>query len=130
MREQNKRIAKKMGAMIVAKLPETGGGAFGAARLAALRSRLQPQVGLRPGRPADKSWNLRRKVPMSTETLEKLRGLAAQISDDKRKVSPMQLAAELLEQSLTPSKSVTQSTHSPHARERRSGGNRGRRSGR
>jgi hypothetical protein len=95
-----------MGAVVVSQIPDVGGGAFGAARLAALRSRLQPQVGLRPGRPADKTWNLRRKVPMSAETLKKLQGLAAQISDGKRKVSPMQLAAQLLEQSLLPIKPV------------------------
>ena len=38
---------------------------------------------------------------MSPETFEKLQRLAASTSDDKRKVSPMQLAAQLLEQSLS-----------------------------
>ena len=111
MGERTKRIARKLGAAIVTKFPETGGGAFGAARLAALRSRLQPQVGLRPGRPADKSWNLRRKVPMSRETLEKLQTLASEISDSKRKVSPMQLAAQLLEQCVTPDRSKHRKRH-------------------
>ena len=100
MSQQVKRIAKKLGATIVAELPETGGGAFGAARLAALRARLQPKVGLRPGRPTDSSWNLRRKIPMSAGTLRKLERLAAEISDADRKVSPMQVAAQLLEKSL------------------------------
>jgi hypothetical protein len=40
MSKQIKRIAKKLGAVIAAKFPETGGGAFGAARLAALDQRL------------------------------------------------------------------------------------------
>jgi hypothetical protein len=104
--ERSKRIAKKMGANIVAELPDVGGGAFGAARLAAVRSRLRPQIGLRPGRPAEKSWTVRRKVPMSAATLEKLQTLAARISDETRKVSPMQLAAQLLEQSLQQNKST------------------------
>jgi hypothetical protein len=100
MSQRTERIAKKLGATIIARLPETGGGGFGAARHAALRARLQPKVGLRPGRPTDSSWKLRRKVPMSAVTLRKLERLAAQISDADRKVSPMQLAGELLEKSL------------------------------
>ena len=64
MSERTKRIAKKLAATIVDRFPETGGGAFGAARLVALRSRLRPKVGLRPGRPTDSSWNLRRKIPL------------------------------------------------------------------
>lgn len=110
MSEQTKRIAKKLGATIVARFPETGGGAFGAARLAALRSRLQPKIGLRPGRPTDDSWNLRRKIPLSASTLRKLEQLAAQASDARRKVSPMQVAAQLLEQSVSEAKRAPRRT--------------------
>ena len=85
---------------MVAKLPESGGGAFCAARLAAFRARLQPQVGLRPGVPLRVPGSVRRKIPMSPATYEKLQQLATSISDPDRKVSPMQLAAQLLEQSL------------------------------
>ncbi len=105
MSERSKRIAKKLGATIIGEIPETGGGAFGAARLAALRARLQPRVGLRPGRPTESSWSLRPKVPMSPATFEKLQQLAAKMSDRDRKVSPMQLAAQLLELSLQTSRS-------------------------
>jgi hypothetical protein len=100
MSERMKQIARKLRAKSVAKLPETGGGAFGASKLAALRARLQPQVGLRPGRPTESSWSVRRKIPMSPSTYKKLQQLATEISDPNRKVSPMQLAAQLLEQSL------------------------------
>jgi hypothetical protein len=100
MSEAVKSIAKKLGAKVISELPETGGGAFGAARLAELRARLRPQVGLRPGRPTENAWSVRRKIPMSPATYKKLQHLASKISNRERKVSPMQLAAQLLEQSL------------------------------
>jgi len=99
-----KQIAHKMGADIIGRVPDTGGGAFGAARLPhlvnALRERLQPSRGLRPGRPTSKDWVLRSKVPMSPATRTKLRRLAQHMSTAERKVSPMQVAAQLLEDAL------------------------------
>jgi hypothetical protein len=99
-----KQIAHAMGAEVIGRVPETGGGAFGAARLAhvihALRERLQPSRGRRPGRPTSKDWGLRSKVPMSPATRTKLRRLAQQMSTAQRKVSPMQVAAQLLEEAL------------------------------
>lgn len=99
-----KRIGKVMGAKIVGKVPDTGGGAFGAARLLqivkALHGRLQPARGIRPGRPTAKEWDTRSKVPMSSATQRKLRRLAQQMSTADRKVSPMQVAAQLLEEAL------------------------------
>jgi hypothetical protein len=95
------KLANAVGATVVGKIPHTGGGAFGAARMAALlQARLKPQVGVRPGRPSDPAWTLSRKVPMSAETLQQLQDLATQLSSEKRKVSPMQVAAQLLEQTL------------------------------
>jgi hypothetical protein len=53
------RVAAGLGAKIVAPVPDTGGGAFGAARLArivaAIHARLEPGEGLGPGRPTDPS---------------------------------------------------------------------------
>jgi hypothetical protein len=99
-----KEIAPALGAEIVGKVPETGGGAFGAARLvqiiASLRARLQPSRGVRPGRPTSKDWRLRSKIPMSAQTRSKLRRLSKQMSTTERKVSPMQLAAHLLEEAV------------------------------
>lgn len=95
------KIAKALGATVVGEIPNTGGGAFGMSRLAAiLRARLEPSQGRRPGRPSDPLWIIQRKVPMSQETLERLTQLAASISTAERKVSPMQVAAQLLEESL------------------------------
>jgi hypothetical protein len=94
-------IAKSMGAKHVATLPDVGGGAFGMARLAQLlHQRLAPSTGKRPGRPTNKKWTEQRKVPMSSGTLSALKALSSQLSSEERKISPMQLAAQLLEESV------------------------------
>jgi len=99
-----KQIARKMGAVVVARVPETGGGAFGAAMIAriidALQSRLSPGMGSRPGRPTNPEWSQHPKVPMSSATQRKLERLAQQYSTPRRKLSPMQVAAQLLEEVL------------------------------
>ena len=95
------KIAEALGATVLGEVPETGGGAFGMSRLAAiLRTRLEPGQGRRPGRPSDPLWVIQRKVPMSQATLKRLTQLAEAISTAERKVSPMQVAAQLLEDSL------------------------------
>ena len=95
------KIAEVLGAKVVARLPRTGGGAFGAARLAAiverLQARLAPSHGKRPGRPTDVNWVHHPKIPMSKVTEQRLIQLAQRISERSRKVSAMQLAAQLLE---------------------------------
>jgi len=97
-------IADKLGAKVVGQVPETGGGAFGAARLAravaALRARLEPGQGVRAGRPTDPAWVEHPKVPMTEATFRKLARLAEQASAEGRKVSPMQMAAQLLEEAV------------------------------
>jgi hypothetical protein len=98
------RIAAGLGAEVVAPVPDTGGGAFGAARLArivaAIQARLEPGQGLRPGRPTDPSWVQHPKVPMSEATRRRLDRLAEQSSAGGRRISPMQIAAQLLEDAL------------------------------
>jgi hypothetical protein len=99
------KIAAGLGAKVVGKVPHTGGGAFGAARLAkiveTMQARLVPGQGLRPGRPTDASWVRHPKVPMSEATRQRLTRLAEQSSTAGRKVSPMQIAAQILEEALT-----------------------------
>ena len=99
-----KKIANILGAKIVTEIPDTGGGAFGAYRLAEivarLQSRLEPGQGKRPGRPTAVDWVHHRKLPMSDETFKKLEQLAANASTDDRKVSPMQVAAQLIEEAI------------------------------
>jgi hypothetical protein len=99
------RIAAGLGAKVVGKVPHTGGGAFSAARMAhviaAIQARLEPGQGLRPGRPTDASWVRHPKVPMSDATRQRLARLAEQSSTDGRKVSPMQIAAQILEDALS-----------------------------
>ncbi|ETX05418.1 hypothetical protein [Candidatus Entotheonella palauensis] len=95
------KIADALGAKVIGQVPDTGAGAFGMARLAAvLKARLEPGQGKRPGRPSDPSWQIQRKIPMSEATLRQLTELADIISTEERKVSPMQVAAQLLEDSL------------------------------
>ena len=86
---------------IVEQLPDVGGGAFGVARMAKLlHQRLTPSQGERPGRPTNPTWVSRPKVPMSKATAQKLQKLATALSTPRRKVSPMQIAAQLLEEAL------------------------------
>jgi hypothetical protein len=99
------RIAAGLGAKVVSKVPHTGGGAFGAARLAhivaTIQARLEPGQGLRPGRPTDASWVRHPKLPMSEVTRQRLARLAELSSTGGRKVSPMQIAAQILEDALS-----------------------------
>ncbi len=98
------KIAAGLGAKVVCQVPNTGGGAFGAARLAkiveTIQGRLVPGQGRRPGRPTDASWVRHPKVPMSEATRQRLTSLAEQSSTGGRKVSPMQIAARILEEAL------------------------------
>jgi hypothetical protein len=98
-------IANMLGAKIIGQVPDTGGGAFGATRLAeivkTMQARLEPGQGLRPGRPTDANWVRHPKVPMSEATRQRLALLAEQSSTNGRKVSPMQIAARILEEALT-----------------------------
>jgi hypothetical protein len=99
MAKKIKKLAKLLGAENVGKVPNVGGGAFGAARLAhIMAARLEPGEGDRPGRPTVPTWTRRPKVPMSETTEKKLALLARIASGKKRKVSPMQIAAQLLEE--------------------------------
>jgi len=92
-------IAKKLGATVVGTVPDYSAGAFGVSILAkTLRDRLEPGRGKRPGRPSNRRWTKRSKVPMAIETQARLKRLAKMLSDDDRQVTPMQVAAQLLEE--------------------------------
>lgn len=95
------KIAQALGAKRRGKVPRTGGGAFGAARMAkVLAEKLAPSSGKRPGRPTHAAWVRHPKVPMSDATHSQLLALAERISTPERRVSPMQVAAQLLEESV------------------------------
>lgn len=101
MAKNIKRIAKKLDATIGQPVMETGGGAFGMARLSAvLAARLQPSQGKRPGRPSDPSWSQYAKVPISDDTMARLTQIAESVSTRERRISPMQVAAQILEEGL------------------------------
>lgn len=63
-----------------------------------LRGRLVPGQGERLGRPSDPGWTLQRKLPMNPVTLAVLERLAAELTKPERSVSPMQVAAMLIEE--------------------------------
>jgi hypothetical protein len=89
-------FATLLGAEIVGTVPEVGGGPFGMAQLAhLLHERLTPSRGERPGRPTNPDWVTRCKVPMSDATVHRLAELAQSMSTADRKVSPMQVAAQI-----------------------------------
>ncbi|HTU20703.1 MAG TPA: hypothetical protein VMG10_21765 [Gemmataceae bacterium] len=101
MAKTSEKLAALLGAKIVGQVPDVGGGAFGMARLAhLLHQRLTPSQGERPGRPTDASWIHRPKVPMSEATYRILAEIAETMSTPERKVSPMQVAAHLLEEAV------------------------------
>jgi len=92
-------LARKLGATVVGTVPEYSAGAFGIASLAnTLRQRLEPSVGKRPGRPSYAAWSKRPKVPMAPETEERLKELSHLLSEGERQISPMQVAALILEE--------------------------------
>lgn len=62
-----------------------------------LRGRLAPGQGERPGRPSDPSWTLQRKLSMNPRTLAVLVRLAEELTTSERTVSPMQVAAMIVE---------------------------------
>jgi hypothetical protein len=88
-----KKIAEVTGSD-VDEAPEIELSTFGIAMLA---ERLEPGSGKRPGRPTDPSWQRVGKLPMTEETQNTLRLLAEKFSTRRRRISPMQVAAYLLE---------------------------------
>src|SRR5260221_14161830 len=101
MAKNRQKLAKLLGAKVVGEVPEVGGGPFGMAQLAQiLHRRLTPGQGERPGRPTNPNWVTRPKVPMSAATAQKPAQIAAEMSTPERKVSPMQVAAQLLEEAV------------------------------
>jgi hypothetical protein len=94
-------FADLFGGKIVGEVSEVDGGPFGMARLAQLmHRRLTPSQGERPGRPTDSTWTSRPKVPMSEVTRQRLAQIAEVMSTPERRVSPMQVAAQLLEEAV------------------------------
>lgn len=108
-------LARKLGAEVIGPVPPFSAGAFGVAKLAeTLRARLEPSAGKRPGRPSNPAWSKRSKVPLAPETEARLETLARMLSDESRKVSPMQVAAQLLEESAASYFSRRRSSHGRH----------------
>ena len=75
-------------------------GPFGVLQLQAeLGDRLH--TGTKAGRPSDPAWTIRRLVGFRPQTWQALIDIAARLSTPRRRVSPGQVAATLLEDSVT-----------------------------
>jgi hypothetical protein len=75
------------------------GGYFGAMQLAAeVAARFRAPAG--GGRNTDPDWTERRLIPLNPATLERLEHLAAVLSEQGVRVTPLQVAALLLERAI------------------------------
>ena len=93
MNKQRREIIGLLGAKFVARVPYTGGGAFGAARLAhIIQTEFSPSARLAAAPTAS--------VPIRPKTATKLQYLARRASTPRHKVSATQMAAVLLEQAV------------------------------
>lgn len=75
-------IAAKMGAIVVGQVSDAGGGAFGAAKLAHEVARLQSEM---------------QPIRVSADTLQKLKRIAEQSSTPENRVTPLDVASQILE---------------------------------
>ena len=95
----SKNIAERLGATTAYPITLSDTGAFGMAELALqLKRRLDAGGGRRQGNAI--AWILGSKIPMSAETERLLVELAEKLSTPEQRVNPIQLAAQLLEQSV------------------------------
>ena len=93
------KVAQRLGATFVPQAPDTDGGAFGMAHLAeVMKQRLDARGGRRQGTAF--LWVLSPKVPMNPETDKLLLALPEKLSTPDRRVNPMELAAQLLAESV------------------------------
>jgi hypothetical protein len=92
-----KEVAERLGAEHIAQLPNTGGGAFGMARLAEI-IKIKDRFGNMHG--SSVRWIPGSKVPVSPQTEKMLIALAEKLSTPERRIEPLQLAAHLLEESV------------------------------
>lgn len=94
-----RRISEALGASVVIPL---GRRAMGPMGLLALSPMITSRLVSRGGRPTDPSWTVRRLVPFSPETWNRLTAEANRMSTPARRMTPAQLAAILIERHLGP----------------------------
>lgn len=99
---KQKRIAGVLGASRVIRFPGHKSG--GPLSWLGLAQALQSRLVSRGGRPSDPCWDTKRLVPFRGQVWKQLAREAKAISAQGRKVGPAQLAAIMIEESLTPIK--------------------------
>lgn len=91
------RIARQLGASDSFEVVSSPHGIIGAW---ALQREIEVKLQSRGGRPSDPAAKIRRLVPLKREVWRELQARAQKMSTSKRRVSPGQLAAILLEKGL------------------------------
>src|SRR6266511_5203995 len=99
MRRSAKEMRKALGTNQPVPVRTQPHGPFGVLQLQAeLAARLHAGSGA--GRPSDPSWTIRRLVGFRPDTWRALNAIAARRSTPRRRVSPGQVAASLIEESV------------------------------
>ncbi len=100
MAQNSVNIRRALGAETVVPVKTQPHGPFG---LLQLQAELAERLGAtgRPGRPSDPSWTIRRLIGFRPETWQALVELADRASTPRRRVSPGQVAARILEEGVT-----------------------------
>lgn len=99
MPRTSEEIRKALGANQPVPVRTQPHGPFGVLQLQAeLAERLQTGGGA--GRPSDPSWTIRRLVGFRPDTWRTLTEIAARLSTPRRRISPGQVAASLIEDSV------------------------------
>ncbi len=80
-----------MGAKIVGRVPDVGGGAFGAAHLAHIYQQRMAEV---------RAEELARGLAIRAETMHKLAEMAKKASTPERPVTPMEMAIQIVEEAV------------------------------
>lgn len=95
---RERRITEALGASVVIPLGRRSLGPLG---LLAISPMLTGRLVSSGGRPTDPSWTVRRLVPFSSETWNRLTAEASRLSTSTRRMTPAQLAAILIERHLS-----------------------------
>jgi hypothetical protein len=110
MHRSSEEIRKALGANQPVPVLTQPHGPFGVLQLQAeLAERLHTNA--RVGRPSDPAWTIRRLVGFRPETWQALNDIAARLSTPRHRVSPGQVAASLIEGSVT---QLQESSSSPN----------------
>ncbi|HXG11601.1 MAG TPA: hypothetical protein VNK04_17735 [Gemmataceae bacterium] len=97
MAEETEDIARLLGGKVIGEVPDVGGGAFGAARLARFYRARMEEIRRQQSAPARGERSVRLELDVNGTTAQALTELAQLAGRGGQETSPEQLAAGLLE---------------------------------